>query len=352
MKAFVTGGTGFIGSHLVEALNASGKYDEVRCLVRSKDKWLNGSSFTKISGDLYDFKALEKGLEEADVLFHIAAIVMAPTKKEFTQANVEATENLVRLAQKKGVHNMVILSSLAAAGPSQGSPKTENEPMNPKSMYGESKKEMEAKVHTAATQNDSIKIIRPPAVYGPREDQIFSFFKACKYGVCPIVGDGNNPRVSMVYVGDLVQGIMKAAQKTDSGVHTYFISGEGTHSWNEIRSITNRVLGRKTLPLKIKPALVKKVAGFIENAASVFGVYPVINKEKANELGIICSVWLNPGVATDENLDHKALFEIHRKATAQAIHKAMCHEPSIDWLLEHQEEITHKYYQKGLDGTL
>ena len=54
----------------------------------------------------------------------------------------------------------------------------------------------------------------------------------------------------------------------------------------------------------------------------------------------------------DENLDHKALFEIHRKATTQAIHKAMNNEPSIDWLLEHQEEITHKYYQKGLDGTL
>ncbi|MEQ8855088.1 formaldehyde-activating enzyme [Gimesia sp.] len=75
-------------------------------------------------------------------------------------------------------------------------------------------------------------------------------------------------------------------------------------------------------------------------------------KEKANDLGIICSVWLNPGAATDENLDHKALFEIHRKATAQAIHKAMHNEPSIDWLLEHQDEITHKYYQKGLDGTL
>jgi len=75
-------------------------------------------------------------------------------------------------------------------------------------------------------------------------------------------------------------------------------------------------------------------------------------KEKANDLGIICSVWLNPGAATDPNLDHKALFEIHRKATAQAIHKAMHNEPSIDWLLEHQDEITHKYYQKGLDGTL
>jgi 5,6,7,8-tetrahydromethanopterin hydro-lyase len=77
-----------------------------------------------------------------------------------------------------------------------------------------------------------------------------------------------------------------------------------------------------------------------------------IPKEKANDLGIICSVWLNPGVATDDNLDHKALFDIHRKAMAQAIHKAMNNEPSIDWLLENQEKITHKYYQMGLDGKI
>lgn len=75
-------------------------------------------------------------------------------------------------------------------------------------------------------------------------------------------------------------------------------------------------------------------------------------KEKANDLGIICSVWLNPGVATDDNLDHKALFDIHRKAMAQAIHKAMNNQPDIDWLLENQESIVHKYYQMGLDGKI
>ena len=77
-----------------------------------------------------------------------------------------------------------------------------------------------------------------------------------------------------------------------------------------------------------------------------------IPKEKANELGIIVSVWLNPSVATDDNLDHKILFDIHRKATAGAIHKAMNNEPDIDWLLENQDEIVHKYYQMGLDGKI
>lgn len=77
-----------------------------------------------------------------------------------------------------------------------------------------------------------------------------------------------------------------------------------------------------------------------------------IPKEKANDLGIIVSVWLNPSVVDDESLDHKILFDIHRKATSQAIHKAMKNEPNIDWLLDNQEKIVHKYYQMGLDGKI
>lgn len=301
MKAFVTGGTGFIGSHLVEALIQSSNYSEVRCLVRSQEKWLSGLHFKNISGDLNDLKALEKGLTNADVLFHIAAIVKAPNRKAFTQANVDATENLVRLAQKKGVKNLVILSSLAAAGPSTGAPKTEDDPMEPVSMYGESKKAMEARIHKAAKADDSIKIIRPPAVYGPREDQIYSFFKGYSKGICAMVGDGNKPRVSMVYVEDLVDGIMKAADKKDTGIHTYFISGAGTHSWNEIRAITGKVMGKKAVPLKLKPNLVKKAAGVIENVASLFGVYPVLNREKANELVL---EWTCTSKKAEKELDY------------------------------------------------
>ena len=75
-------------------------------------------------------------------------------------------------------------------------------------------------------------------------------------------------------------------------------------------------------------------------------------RDKVDDLGIIVSVWLNPSVAKDKNLDHKILFDIHRKATTAAIHKAMNNEPSIDWLLENQDSIIHKYFQMGLDGKI
>jgi formaldehyde-activating enzyme len=77
-----------------------------------------------------------------------------------------------------------------------------------------------------------------------------------------------------------------------------------------------------------------------------------IPKEKANDLGIIVSVWLNPSITEVKDLDHSVLFNIHREATARAIHKAMNNEPGIDWLLENQDKITHKYYQMGLVGKL
>jgi len=96
--------------------------------------------------------------------------------------------------------------------------------------------------------------------------------------------------------------------------------------------------------------LMGTVQGAIANAVLDSVRSGVIPKEKANDLGIIVSVWLHPMVATQDDLDHKILFDIHREATAKAIKKAMDNEPSIDWLLENQDKLTHKYYQMGLEG--
>lgn len=316
MKAFITGATGFIGSHLADRLIADDAYSEVRCLVRSSDKWLSGKNFTRIPGDLKDFNALKKGITGADVVFHLAAIVMAPTQKEFTQANVHATEDVIRIAQKNGVKNLVILSSLAAAGPSNGTPIDEQKSYDPVSMYGRSKRDMELAIRDIANKDDSIKIIRPTAVYGPREDQIFTYFKTFQKGLSTIVGDGNHPRLSMVYVDDLISGIMKASQKNDSGIHTYFITGPSTYNWNQIHDITSIVMGKKAFKLKISPTLVKKLGNWIENFASLFGKYPVVNKEKTNELVL---EWTCSSLKAEKELDYKAKISI-QEGISRTIH--------------------------------
>jgi 5,6,7,8-tetrahydromethanopterin hydro-lyase len=77
-----------------------------------------------------------------------------------------------------------------------------------------------------------------------------------------------------------------------------------------------------------------------------------IPKEKANELGIIIAVWLDPAVLDAADFDPKVLFQTHREATAKALRKAMKQEPSIDWLLENQDKVTHYYHQLALDGQL
>lgn len=284
MKAFVTGGTGFIGSHLVDTLLDQDDYSEIRCLIRTNKKWLKGKDFKRVKGDLSDLNVLRKAVKDVDVVFHIAGRVKAPTYQELERANVDATENLIRIAQKEGVPKIVVLSSLAAAGPSQNGPVTEDAPMHPVSNYGKSKKQMEEVIHQIADEGTSITILRPPAVYGPREDQIYSFFRMVNKRICPIIGDGKHPKISMIYVGDVVNGILKAAEQKTSGIHTYFISGQKIYTWDEIRGTTTKVLGKKAVPIYVNPKLVKKIAGTVEKAASFFGIYPVLNKEKAKEL--------------------------------------------------------------------
>ncbi|VTS06384.1 formaldehyde-activating enzyme [Tuwongella immobilis] len=78
----------------------------------------------------------------------------------------------------------------------------------------------------------------------------------------------------------------------------------------------------------------------------------IIPKEKVNEIGIIYSVWLDPAVLKAEQVDHAALFAVHREATTKVIRKAMNHEPNIDWLLENQDKVEHFFHQQGLEGNL
>ncbi|MCW9707694.1 NAD-dependent epimerase/dehydratase family protein [Fodinibius salsisoli] len=316
MKAFVTGGTGFIGSHLVDALLQHNAYSEVRCLIRNNQKWLKDKDITPIRGNLDDFSTLKQAVEGVDVIFHIAGRVKAPTYKQLKRANVDATENLLRVAQKAGTPKVVVLSSLAAAGPSKGQPVTEDDPLEPVSMYGKSKKQMEQRIHELIDNKMSVTILRPPAVYGPREDQIYSFFKMVSKRICPIIGDGEKPKISMIYVGDVVQAILKASQQNEPGIHTYFISDGEPHTWNKIRETATMVFGKKAIPIYVKPDWVQKIAGIVEKTGSFFGIYPVLNKEKAKEMIL---EWTCSSDKAQQELGYKPEFSLE-EGISRTIH--------------------------------
>jgi len=140
------------------------------------------------------------------------------------------------------------------------------------------------------------------------------------------------------------------------------LTGDQSAGHSKVFAILNTDIQVRPVTLMVSKVTVKStrytniLMGTVQ-AAIANGVLDAVRagdipKEKANDLGIICSVWLNPSVATDDNLDHQILFDIHRKATALAIKKAMNNEPGIDWLLENQDKITHKYFQMGLDGKI
>lgn len=284
MKAFVTGGTGFIGSHLVDALLDRYPDSPPRCLIRSKRRWLQDRPIEAVEGDLFDEEALRAGMQGCDTLFHLAAILKAPTQAELDRVNVDATEQLMKIAIESGVQRIVILSSLAASGPSNERPRTESDKPRPTSMYGISKWKMEQRIHDISSGERPITIIRPPVVYGPREDQVYTWFQIVNRGVCPIVGDGESPELSMVYITDLIDGILAAGRSDREGVSTYFITGPDIAKWNRLRDWTLNYLNRRAVTLYVPPSWVRRLAAVTETTAGWFGQYPVFNREKADEM--------------------------------------------------------------------
>lgn len=140
------------------------------------------------------------------------------------------------------------------------------------------------------------------------------------------------------------------------------LTGDQSQGHSKVFAILNTDIQVRPVTLMVSKVTVKNsrytnilmgtVQGAIANGVLDAVRAGDIPKEKANDLGIIVSVWLNPSVINDTDLDHQILFDIHRKATSQAIHKAMNNQPDIDWLLENQDKITHKYFQMGLDGKI
>lgn len=284
-KVFVTGGTGFIGSLLVDELIK--KNYTIKCLVRktSNLRWLNNKSVELVYGTLFDEDVIAAAVKNVDYIYHIAGVTFAKKKKDYYRGNTEATKSLIGICSKTnpGVKKFVYVSSQTAVGPSyDGNPVDENTEFHPVTTYGRSKMEAE-KIVRGYFDKMNCTIVRPPAVYGPRDAAILEYFKTISRHLQPMIGLGDK-LVSLIYGPDLVKGIILAGESEKAISNTYFISSERFYTWKEVGKITSKLMGKSTLRVKIPHFLVYTVGAFAQ-FFSLFSSKPaILNLEKCRDL--------------------------------------------------------------------
>lgn len=280
MKTMVTGGTGFVGSHLVEALRRRG--DEVVTLVRSPRKAaiLEPFGVTLAPGSLEDSEALDRALEGVEVVYHVAGLTAARDAGEFHRVNVEGTTRLLGAAAAAGVRRFVLVSSLSAAGPSpRGGLRASDDPCEPVSEYGRSKAEAEQAVRAGAVP---WVIARPPAVYGPRDAEMLKVFKIAQLGIAPVFGEGGQ-ELSLVFGPDLAQAL--ALLGTAPGVerHVYYPAHPEVVTSAELVRLIGQAMGRQPRLIPVPRMVASGVLAVTGTAARLAGQATLLNPDKAHE---------------------------------------------------------------------
>lgn len=282
MTAIVTGATGFIGRHLVDALAAAG--EDVRCLTRSRagtDARPN-VAFHQASYERNDLGVPDAVLAGATTVYHLAGATRAVSAGQFSAANVTVTERLLdRMQQLCPRARFVLVSSQAAAGPARDAdhPKTESDPAAPIEDYGKSKLAAERLVKGRSDLEWTI--TRPVAVYGPGDRDFLSIFTMVKRGLAVYPGIRNSV-INTIYVGDVVAGLVAAAQSRAAVGKTFFLGDDAAQTWKEIYDVIAETLGQaKPVEIRIPKGVVAIGGAIGDIVGSLSGQASLLNSNKA-----------------------------------------------------------------------
>ena len=208
MRLAVTGGTGFVGAHLLDVALAAGH--AVAALTRREQPGREGLDW--VSGDLRDRSALEHLVDGAEAVIHVAGVISAHNATEFELGNVAGTLSMLAAATAGGVRRFVHISSLAAREPKL-------------SLYGKSKEQAEKLVHSSGLD---WAIVRPPAVYGPGDKETLELFRMARFRLMLMPARG---RVSVIHADDLARLLIALADyEAPSGILVEADDGK-PHGW-------------------------------------------------------------------------------------------------------------------------
>jgi dihydroflavonol-4-reductase len=280
MKALVTGATGFVGSHVVEALVRRGV--EVTALARSPEK---AASLTRlgvriVAGHLHDEVAVEDAVRGQIVVYHVAGAISARNEAEFLQANRDGTRNVVTAAERTGTPRLVLVSSLAAGGPApRGLPLDGSEAPRPVTAYGRSKLAGEQVVRASRL---SWSIVRPPIVYGPRDREVLKLFRLTRLGIAPVFGDGAQ-ELSAVHAADLATALIAVGESGTTPGRTYHACHPEVFTSSDFTRAIGAAMGRTVRPFRIPPRLGRALLSLTEAGARLARQPTILTTDKANE---------------------------------------------------------------------
>lgn len=276
----VTGATGFLGFHVVDTLVRSGRTPRVlaRAPRRLAPEW--AGSVEVVFGDLDDEEALGRLASGCDVVVHLAGLVRSASVSQFERVNAAGTLNLVEAMQSKAPSaRLVHVSSLAAAGPSvRREGRGPEEEAAPVSAYGRSKLAGEA---AARRTGGPWTVLRPPAVYGPRDIDVFQFFRLAAKGMVPI--PAGERWVTVAYVGDVVRAVLAAAQGRTDGMTLHLGEPEPVLLPRLVAALaTAGGVRARVVPV---PELLLRAAGRLGDVLHLLGFEDVaMTSDKASEL--------------------------------------------------------------------